>query len=102
MGLTFSSIFDALSGLTRWTKDKDVRILMLGLDSAGKVRTADLFLGMATDNPGCRRRFFTGYRYFAPLATNENSIIQHSTARLERLFRRYRVSSRSENSHESH
>ena len=41
MGLTFSSIFDTLSGLTRWTKEKDVRILMLGLDSAGKVRVAD-------------------------------------------------------------
>jgi len=43
MGLTFSSILDTLSGLTRWTKEKDVRILMLGLDSAGKVRTADQF-----------------------------------------------------------
>ena len=41
MGLTFSSIFDTLSSLTRWTKEKDVRILMLGLDSAGKVRVAD-------------------------------------------------------------
>ena len=41
MGLTFSSILDTLSGLTRWTKEKDVRILMLGLDSAGKVRTTD-------------------------------------------------------------
>jgi ADP-ribosylation factor-like protein 1 len=40
MGLTFSSIFESLSGLTRWTKEKDVRILMLGLDSAGKVRVA--------------------------------------------------------------
>ncbi|KAF9652117.1 ARF/SAR [Thelephora ganbajun] len=36
MGLTFSSILDTLSSLTRWTKEKDVRILMLGLDSAGK------------------------------------------------------------------
>lgn len=44
MGLTFSSIFESLSSLTRWTKDKDVRILMLGLDSAGKVRIANLFL----------------------------------------------------------
>ena len=40
MGLTFSSIYETLSGLTRWTKEKDVRILMLGLDSAGKVRIA--------------------------------------------------------------
>lgn len=44
MGLTFSSILDTLSNLTRWTKEKDVRILMLGLDSAGKVRDADQFL----------------------------------------------------------
>ena len=44
MGLTFSSIFDTLSSLTRWTKEKDVRILMLGLDSAGKVRLANPFL----------------------------------------------------------
>jgi len=36
MGLTISSIVDTLSSLTRWTKEKDVRILMLGLDSAGK------------------------------------------------------------------
>lgn len=38
MGLTLSSIGNVLSSLTRWTKEKDVRILMLGLDSAGKVR----------------------------------------------------------------
>ena len=44
MGLTFSSILDTLSGLTRWTKEKDVRILMLGLDSAGKVRILDQLL----------------------------------------------------------
>ena len=43
MGLTFSSIFDTLSSLTRWTKEKDVRILMLGLDSAGKVRVTVRF-----------------------------------------------------------
>lgn len=40
MGLTLSSIGNVLSSLTRWTKEKDVRILMLGLDSAGKVRAA--------------------------------------------------------------
>ncbi|GJE84909.1 Arl1 domain-containing protein [Phanerochaete sordida] len=33
MGLSFSSLF---SSLAWWSKDKDVRILMLGLDSAGK------------------------------------------------------------------
>ena len=38
MGLTFSSFFEALTSLARWSKEQDVRILMLGLDSAGKVR----------------------------------------------------------------
>ncbi|KAL0949911.1 hypothetical protein HGRIS_009939 [Hohenbuehelia grisea] len=36
MGLTVSSLFSSLTSLVRWSKDKDVRILMLGLDSAGK------------------------------------------------------------------
>ncbi|KAJ8518344.1 hypothetical protein ONZ45_g4567 [Pleurotus djamor] len=36
MGLTVSSLFNSLVSLTRWSKDKDTRILMLGLDSAGK------------------------------------------------------------------
>ncbi|KAF9247020.1 ARF SAR [Melanogaster broomeanus] len=36
MGLTFSSLFNSLTSLVRWSKDQDVRILMLGLDSAGK------------------------------------------------------------------
>ncbi|KIM67882.1 hypothetical protein SCLCIDRAFT_13954 [Scleroderma citrinum Foug A] len=36
MGLTFSSLFQSLGQLIRWSKDQDVRILMLGLDSAGK------------------------------------------------------------------
>ncbi|KAL4075770.1 ARF SAR [Scleroderma citrinum] len=36
MGLTFSSLFQSLAQLIRWSKDQDVRILMLGLDSAGK------------------------------------------------------------------
>lgn len=39
MGLTFSSLFQSLGQLIRWSKDQDVRILMLGLDSAGKVRS---------------------------------------------------------------
>ncbi len=37
MGLSVSSLFDSLASLLNWSKDKDVRILMLGLDSAGKV-----------------------------------------------------------------
>jgi len=36
MGLTFSTLFDSLASLTQWRKDKDVRILMVGLDAAGK------------------------------------------------------------------
>jgi ADP-ribosylation factor-like protein 1 len=37
MGLTLSSFFQSMASLVRWSKDQDVRILMLGLDSAGKV-----------------------------------------------------------------
>ncbi|KAI0663116.1 ADP-ribosylation factor family-domain-containing protein [Cubamyces menziesii] len=36
MGLSFSSLVSTLSSLVRWSKDQDVRILMLGLDAAGK------------------------------------------------------------------
>ncbi|KAF8897331.1 small monomeric GTPase [Infundibulicybe gibba] len=36
MGLSISTLFSSLSSLVRWSKDQDVRILMLGLDSAGK------------------------------------------------------------------
>src|SRR6266478_1553273 len=37
MGLSVSSLLSSFSSLLNWSKDKDVRILMLGLDSAGKV-----------------------------------------------------------------
>ncbi|KZS97549.1 ARF/SAR protein [Sistotremastrum niveocremeum HHB9708] len=36
MGLSVSTLFNSLTSLVRWGKEKDVRILMLGLDSAGK------------------------------------------------------------------
>ncbi|KAI0040706.1 ARF/SAR [Auriscalpium vulgare] len=36
MGLSVSSLWGSLTSLVAWGKDKDVRILMLGLDSAGK------------------------------------------------------------------
>jgi GTPase SAR1 family protein len=36
MGLSFSSLMTSVLSLVSWSKDKDVRILMLGLDSAGK------------------------------------------------------------------
>lgn len=44
MGLALSRIYGSLSSLAFWSKDKEVRILMVGLDSAGKVRL-----------PPCRR-----------------------------------------------
>ncbi|BEI83274.1 hypothetical protein CcaverHIS002_0311420 [Cutaneotrichosporon cavernicola] len=36
MGLSLSRIYSSLSSLAFWGKDKEVRILMVGLDSAGK------------------------------------------------------------------
>ncbi|KAG9050838.1 hypothetical protein FS837_001948 [Tulasnella sp. UAMH 9824] len=36
MGVTISSLWSSLTSLATWGKDKDVRILMLGLDAAGK------------------------------------------------------------------
>jgi hypothetical protein len=36
MGLSLSRIYSSLGSLAFWGKDKEVRILMVGLDSAGK------------------------------------------------------------------
>jgi len=36
MGLSISTLLNSLTSLTRWGKGQDVRILMLGLDAAGK------------------------------------------------------------------
>ncbi|KZW03909.1 ARF/SAR superfamily [Exidia glandulosa HHB12029] len=36
MGLSISSLFNSIASLANWSKDKETRILMLGLDSAGK------------------------------------------------------------------
>ena len=36
MGLSLSRVYQSLSSLAFWGKDKEVRILMVGLDSAGK------------------------------------------------------------------
>ncbi|GHJ87826.1 hypothetical protein NliqN6_4228 [Naganishia liquefaciens] len=36
MGLSLSRLYSSLSSLARWGKEKEVRILMVGLDSAGK------------------------------------------------------------------
>lgn len=40
MGVSVSRLQSALSSLLSWGKDKEVRILMVGLDSAGKVSWA--------------------------------------------------------------
>jgi hypothetical protein len=50
MGLSFSSLYGSLSSLLLWNKEKDVRILMLGLDSAGKVTASVHFLNILTHN----------------------------------------------------
>ena len=36
MGLSLSRVYQSLTALSFWGKDKEVRILMVGLDSAGK------------------------------------------------------------------
>src|SRR6267154_930657 len=46
MGLSVSSLVSSFSSLLNWSKDKDVRILMLGLDSAGKVSRHDATRGL--------------------------------------------------------
>jgi hypothetical protein len=52
MGLSVSSLLGSLSSLLNWSKDKDVRILMLGLDSAGKVRRIRRDLGKSVLSNG--------------------------------------------------
>jgi len=44
MGLSFSTLFTSLSSLLRWKSDEDIRLLMLGLDSAGKVSSGVILL----------------------------------------------------------
>ena len=65
MGLSFSSLFTSLASLIRWSKDQDVRILMLGLDSAGKVLPTYICLSEITSFTFglFRRQFFTNFRY---------------------------------------
>jgi hypothetical protein len=55
MGLSVSSFVSSLSSLLNWSKDKDVRILMLGLDSAGKVSRV-LMPGKSVLTSGLLRR----------------------------------------------
>jgi hypothetical protein len=58
MGLSLSRIYSSLSSLAFWGKDKEVRILMVGLDSAGKVRQQRLSLRWSRlcHRPCCPRR----------------------------------------------
>lgn len=68
MGLTFSSIFGRL---LNWRKEQDVRILMLGLDSAGKVCFGSNMSLAAFANHGLQRqRFCTGCRRVPKLCWN--------------------------------
>ena len=61
MGLSFSSFF---LSLVRWGKDKDVRILMLGLDSAGKVKFSVFWaMDVIAQTNLARRQYFTDSRY---------------------------------------
>jgi len=47
MGVSVSRLQSALSSLLSWGKDKEVRILMVGLDSAGKVSRGLLRVGVS-------------------------------------------------------
>jgi hypothetical protein len=60
MGLTLSSIFSSITSLVRWNKDQDVRILMLGLDSAGKVCPLFFLLDQcAVPHNSCRQDHYS-------------------------------------------
>lgn len=65
MGLSLSTLLSSLTSLVRWSKDQDVRILMLGLDSAGKVVYTRILLNNAESDRIVisRRRYYTGYKY---------------------------------------
>jgi hypothetical protein len=58
MGVSVSRLYSALTSLSFWGKDKEVRILMVGLDSAGKVSSKALpgpgFLGIASGRNALR------------------------------------------------
>jgi hypothetical protein len=58
MGLSVSSLVSSFTSLLSWSKDKDVRILMLGLDSAGKVSRSrcEFLLGKSVLTNGLLRR----------------------------------------------
>lgn len=95
MGLSLSSLLSSLSSLINWSKDKDVRILMLGLDSAGKVS-------------GTLAMVQTAYRVWARLRISDDNLVQatgNATSirmvfslnlallrRLAKSFRQYQVS----------
>ena len=72
MGLSLSSLFTSLSSLVRWSKDQDVRILMLGLDAAGKVRCLSILF---TPSSTGRLTIFTCPldNYFVPSTGDERT-----------------------------
>jgi hypothetical protein len=63
MGLTISSLFQSLSSLVRWSKEQDVRILMLGLDSAGKVCRTAVIIQTAIPTLHFRQQYYIDCRY---------------------------------------
>lgn len=87
MGLSFSSLFNTFSSLLRWSKDRDVRILMLGLDSAGKVNAIAPALFV---NERCRQTTIL-YRLQVCLLYLKR-IAAPDTCRLGKWFQQYQVS----------
>lgn len=83
MGVTISSLFESLSSLAFWSKNQDVRILMLGLDSAGKTTILyRLQVGA---------RGFPFYLHFIYADQKCSLWSGHCGNRLGRLFLQYRV-----------
>jgi adenylylsulfate kinase-like enzyme len=87
MGLSLSRFYNSLASLSIWGKDKEVRILMVGLDSAGKTTILyrlQVSLGvMRLDQQRCQDR---ALRLGRPCSSG-----YWADGRLARSFRRYRV-----------
>lgn len=81
-----------MANLARWTKEKDVRILMLGLDSAGKVRGCWPSSGTVTDSAGVDDNIVQVTGISPLFLSTKATPLKCATVRLERLFRLYPVS----------
>ena len=95
MGLSVSSLLGSLSSLLNWSKDKDVRILMLGLDSAGKVSTIlyDVYGENGYVELGCIMQTTILYRLQVIMRQFYGlSLITGLIERLAKSFRQYPVS----------